>query len=107
MKNVSGIILTFIGALALIFGLSYFGYGMHAFFAPRYTAVDNQVFKESQQYNDGMVRDLENLKMEYINADADHKSAIRAVVLHRFSVYPSDRMPPDLRNFYEQLQSGK
>lgn len=92
---------------ALIFGLSYGSFELYKFFTPRYTAVDNQVFKESQQYNDGMVRDLENLKMEYLNADADHKDALRAITLHRFSVYPKDRMSPDLRNFYEQLQSGR
>ena len=54
-----------------------------------------------------MIRDLENLQMEYINSDAEHKQAIRAVVLHRFSVYPEDRMPVNLRNFYNDLKAGK
>ena len=92
---------------ALMFMISLFGFEMYRFFAPRYTAVDNQVFHESQQYNDGMIRDLENWKLQYINGDTDKKNSIRAIVLHRFSVYPVDRMPFDLRNFYEQLQSGR
>jgi len=79
---------------------------MYKFLAPKYRAVDNMVFKESEQYNDGMIRDLENLQMEYVNGDADKKQALRAIVLHRFSVYPQDRMPPNLRNFYNQLKSG-
>ena len=91
----------------LIFGTAFGSYEMYKFFAPRYTAVDNQVFHESQQYNDGMIRDLENWKLQYINGDTDKKNSIRAIVLHRFSVYPVDRMPFDLRNFYEQLQSGR
>ena len=91
----------------VIFGLSYGGYESYKFFAPKYRAVDNQVFKQSEQYNDGMIRDLENLQMEYINSDAEHKQAIRAVVLHRFSVYPEDRMPVNLRNFYNDLKAGK
>jgi hypothetical protein len=107
MKDALGILLAVIIGAAAIFGISYGGYELYAYFAPRYTAVDNKVFHESQQYNDGMIRDLENLKLEYVNADKDHKDVIRAVVLHRFSVYPEDKMPPDLRNFYEQLQSGK
>jgi hypothetical protein len=94
-------------SLAVIAGLTFLGYESYSFFAPKYRAVDNQVFKESEQYNDGMVRDLEDLQLQYINADAEHKDAIRAIVLHRFSVYPEDKMPPNLRNFYDQLRSGK
>jgi hypothetical protein len=104
-------ILAGIGALvlffALIFGLNLFGLANYSFFAPKYRAVENQVFKESEQYNDGMIRDLENLQMEYIQANADQKQALRAIVLHRFSVYPEDRMPPNLRNFYNDLKAGK
>jgi len=45
--------------------------------------------------------------MDYVNADRDHKDAVRAIVLHRFSVYPEDRLPPNLRNFYNDLRAGK
>jgi hypothetical protein len=65
------------------------------------------VFKESEQYNDGMIRDLENLQLEYINADQAHKDALRSIVLHRFSVYDENRLPANLRLFYEQLREGK
>ena len=96
-----------VAGIVLIIGFSFFSYSMYGYFAPKYRAIDNQVFKESEQYNDGMIRDLENLQMEYINADKEHKDALRAIVLHRFSVYPEDRMPVNLRNFYNQLRSGK
>jgi len=105
-KELSAMVSLFIGAIALIFGLTFLGYKSYEFFAPKYRAVDNQVFKESEQYNDGMIRDLENLQMEYINADAERKQALRAIVLHRFSVYPEDKMPPNLRNFYNSLKAG-
>ena len=93
--------------VAIIFGISFLSYSLYAFFAPKYVEVDNKVFHESQQYNDGMIRDLENLQLEYINADSAKKDSIRAITLHRFSVYPEDKMPPNLRNFYEQLKAGK
>jgi hypothetical protein len=99
---VGGVIL----AGLLLFGISFGGYEMYNFFAPKYRAADNKVFKESEQYNDGMIRDLENLQMEYVNSDADKKQALRAIVLHRFSVYPQERMPANLRNFYNQVKSG-
>jgi len=106
-KEISAVASTIVGAIALIFGLTFLGYKSYEFFAPKYRAVDNEVFKQSEQYNDGMIRDLENLQMEYIGADAEKKQALRAIVLHRFSVYPEDKMPPNLRNFYNDLKAGK
>ena len=106
-KEVSAFVMMIIIGIAAIFGLSFLGYKSYEFFAPKYRAVENQVFKQSEQYNDGMIRDLENLQIEYINADKDHKDALRAIVLHRFSVYPEDKLPPNLRNFYNDLKAGK
>jgi type II secretory pathway component PulC len=103
-KEISAIVVGWIAFIVLAMFGSFWAY---QYFAPKYRAVDNQVFKQSEQYNDGMIRDLENLQLEYINADKDHKDALRAIVLHRFSVYPEDKMPPNLRNFYEQLKAGK
>lgn len=107
MKEFFTTIGAFLGTMLVIALLALFGFGMNSFFAPKYRALDNQVFKESEQYNDGMIRDLESLQMEYINADKEHKDALRAITLHRFSVYPEDKMPPNLRNFYNELRSGK
>jgi hypothetical protein len=96
-----------VASIALMFGLTFASYKAYEFYAPKYRAIDSQVFKESEQYNDGMVRDLENLQLEYMNADKEHKDALRAITLHRFSVYPEDKMPTNLRNFYNELRSGK
>lgn len=105
-KDAMAFIMSIAIGVAAIFGVSYLGYESYKFFAPKYRAVDNQVFKQSEQYNDGMIRDLENLQLEYISADKEHKDALRAIVLHRFSVYPEDKMPPNLRNFYNSLKTG-
>jgi len=107
MKEFLGIVAFIAAAVAVVIGLTFLGYAITDYFAPKYRAIDNKVFKESEQYNDGMVRDLENLQLEYMNADKEHKDALRAIVLHRFSVYPVDKMPPNLRNFYNELRSGK
>ena len=103
-KEISAIVIGWIALVVVAMFGSFFAY---QYFAPKYRAVDNEVFKQSEQYNDGMIRDLENLQVEYINGDADKKQALRAIVLHRFSVYPAEKMPPNLRNFYEQLKAGK
>lgn len=90
--------------LLVIFALDLFGFGSYAFFAPKYTAVQNKVFQESQQYNEGMVRDLENIQRQYVAATPEQRRALKALALHRFEVYPIDRMPPDLQNFYRSLE---
>ena len=103
-KEISAIVVGWVALIVLgMFG-SFFAY---QYFAPKYRQVDNEVFKQSEQYNDGMIRDLENLQIEYISADAEKKQALRAITLHRFSVYPEDKMPPNLRNFYNDLKAGK
>ena len=107
LKEIFGAVGALLVGALLIFALSFGGYEMYKFFAPKYRAVDNQVFKQSEQYNDGMIRDLESLQVEYINADAEKKQALRAIVLHRFSVYPEDKLPANLRNFYNDLKAGK
>ena len=103
-KEISAIVVGWVALIILAMFGSFFAY---QYFAPKYRQVDNEVFKQSEQYNDGMIRDLENLQLEYINADKDHKDALRAITLHRFSVYPVDKMPPNLRNFYNDLRAGK
>ena len=103
-KEISAIVIGWIAFIAVCMFGSFFAY---QYFAPKYRQVDNEVFKQSEQYNDGMIRDLENLQVEYISADAEKKQALRAIVLHRFSVYPEDKMPPNLRNFYNSLKAGK
>jgi len=103
-KEISAIVVGWVALVIMAMFGSFFAY---QYFAPKYRAVDNQVFKQSEQYNDGMIRDLENLQMDYINADKDHKDVLRAIVLHRFSVYPEDKLPPNLRNFYNDLKAGK
>ena len=106
-KEISAFVMVVIIGLAAVFGLTFLGYKSYEFFAPKYRAVDNKVYHESEQYNEGMVRDLENLQLEYINATPEGKQSLRAIVLHRFSVYPEDKLPPNLRNFYNDLKAGK
>lgn len=92
--------------LAFVFGMSLFGFGMNSFFAPKYRALDNQVYKESTQYNEGMIRDLENLQLEYMKANDTQKAALKDIILHRFSVYDVNRLPNNLYTFYTKLRSG-
>lgn len=89
--------------LALVGGLGYVSYLAYSFYAPRYEQVRYNTFKQSQTYNDGMIRDLQNLKMDYLKANDEQKAALKAITIHRFSVYDTSRLPPDLQSFYYSL----
>jgi len=89
--------------LPLIGGLGYISYMAYAFYAPKYEQVRYNTFKESQAYNDGMLRDLQNLRMEYIKSNDEQKAALKAIALQRFSVYEINRLPYDLQAFYNSL----
>jgi hypothetical protein len=94
-------------SMALLFiSMPFIGYYSYQYFAPKYMEVQHKVFKESTSYNDGMLRDLENLMLEYQNADASHKEAIKAIVIHRFSVYDTNRLPSHLAAFKQSLVRG-
>lgn len=93
-----------VGALGAVFILCLFGYGMSSFFAPRYAEIDSKVFHESAQYNDGMVRDLENLEREYNSVKTrEERDALKSTILHRFSVYPQNKLSPGLKQFYNRV----
>ena len=101
------VVLSILGSVVLLFLVvflgDYFSLWATGFFAPRYEQVRHDTFKNSQTYNDGMIRELYNLKIQYDQADAEGKKGIRGFALHEFSVYPIDRLPPDLQQFYAQL----
>ena len=102
--------LTIIGAFILGFILiSGFNLGLRqaGFFAPKHVELDNQVSVTMQQYQTGMVSDLQNLRHEYEAGNKERKDAIRASIIRRFSAYPENKMPQDLQIFYRALLSGK
>lgn len=82
------------------------GFWSFAYFAPKIEQVRYNTFKESQAYNDGMLRDLYDIQRDYLKADANGKASLRAIAIHRFSTFPVEKMPADLKVFYVQLKEG-
>ena len=107
MRDFFGIVFSIFAAILLVFGLSFGSYKMYEFFAPKYRAVDAKVFKESEQYNDGMIRDLSELQHQYVTASKDDQASLRPIIRHRFEAYDRDRLPADLREFYDSINSTK
>ena len=104
VKLMWGLVIAVISVMLLAFVGNMLGFAQFAFFAPRIEQVRYDTFKQSQAYNDGMIRDLENLKLQYMQANPEQKAALRGIVLHRFSVYDTNRLPTDLQVFINQVQ---
>lgn len=103
-------VLIVIAGLLVLIGLGWFltmnDLAMQAFFAPRVRAIESHTFKMSEQYNEGMIRDLENLRLQYVSASGEQKQAIKSTILHRFEVFDAEQLTPDLRRFYQTLTTG-
>lgn len=91
------------GAVVIV-GFSALSFGIYKLSAPAYEQVRYDTFKNSQAYNDGMLRDLFDLKREYEKADEEHKAADKALIIHRFEVYDINRLPAELQAFYYSLR---
>lgn len=99
--GVVGIILIIAG----IFGMSYLSYLGYAFFAPKYEAVRRDTQIESRAYSEGMVRRLYDLKRQYeAAATPEAKATIVAAARHEYSIFPRDRMPPELGAWWDSVQ---
>lgn len=82
-------------------GSDFFLYKM---FAPKYEQVRRNTFEQSQAYNEGMRRDLENIRNQYLaEKDPAAKAALKATFVHRAEGYPNE-LPADLQSFYQSIR---
>lgn len=87
-----------------IFAVSYFGYGLTSFFAPRYEAVRRDTMLNSRSYDEGAKRELYRLKLQYEQAKTDsERDTIAAAARHEFQIFPQERLPVDLHGFMVQV----
>lgn len=75
-------------------------------FGVRKADVQRRIFEQSQSYNEGMLQDLEHLAVQYEMANGDQKLALKALVIHRFEIFPQDKLTPQLRHFYSYMMEG-
>jgi hypothetical protein len=99
-----GGILAVVLVVVLATGGRYIGWKSNQYFAPREEQVRRDTFEQSQAYNEGMRRDLEEIKDQYLATnDPASKAALRATFIHRAEGYPN-QLPADLQSFYDSLK---
>ncbi len=96
------VFLAFIGigafGLLCIVGLQFFGLMNYQFFAPKYEAARREVFENTQSYQQGSIRDFDNLYLAYVQAKSeDEKAVILDTLRHRAAGVQLDNIPPRVR----------
>lgn len=97
-----------LGILAAIIGLCFVlnlaGLASFSFFAPKAEQVRYNTFKESQAYNDGVIRELYAYRIQYDQANPGQKMAMRGAIMHEVSTYPKERLPAELQQFVTRVE---
>ncbi len=97
-----------VGAILAVFALVWIGQGndffLYKVFAPAYEQVRRETFEQTKSYNQGMIQELQNMQFEYAKAAPEQKDALASIILHRAADYDMDKLPPDLRQFVQQLR---
>lgn len=108
VARVMGVLVLFVivgGGLAwMVQGNEFFLYKV---FAPARENVRREVFENTKSFNQGMIQELQNLQLEYVQAEEEHKKALASVILHRSADFPEDKLPEDLRAFIQDLKKER
>jgi hypothetical protein len=109
LKALFGGVGAIIVAIALIIGVTfgggYLSLTVYKTFATKWESARTDVYRENKSYVEGTIRDLRDLRREYITAEEGHKDAIRSLILHRAGELDWDRLPADLREFLNELEA--
>lgn len=93
--------------LVLIFGLEWLGLAWKRYFEPKHRSVERQVFKETRSYNEGVVQQLADYRLQYLQAETEQdRKAILSTVRHQFGEYDENRLSPELSSFLRKAKYG-
>jgi hypothetical protein len=103
----SAIALIIVGSIGAIIGLGFalqaLDLGFYAFWAPKYKAVERQVFEESKPYVQGKIQYLNRLRADYELATDDQKLGLKSVIKREASQIKPELLPLDLQYFIKGL----
>lgn len=104
--TVFGVVIGLVTIGGLLVGGYELSYRMFQHYAPRYEQVRRETYEQSRAYQEGTVRDLENLRLEYGRAQTDSaRAAIKDTVRERSADLPDDlQLSPSLQAFLDQMK---
>lgn len=106
MKGYIENLLAIVIALATCAMLVVFSWCVWAWLAPRSETVRRETYEESRAYREGVVREVESARTQYLTAPRESRAAIRAYVLSRVTDFPDDALPDYLRPWVDCLRGA-
>ncbi|MFA6447743.1 MAG: hypothetical protein WCW31_05870 [Patescibacteria group bacterium] len=101
-------VLWIVFGLMVILGLTWVIQGndffLYKVFAPKYEAARRETFEQSKAYNQGTIQELQRMRFEYVKAAPEQKAALASVILHQVADFDENRLPPNLKDFINQLK---
>ena len=105
MKTILFAILGIVTFIALIFGLQALDYGSLIFWGTKYENAHREIFEQTKSFRDGSARDLDNLRIAYLQAkSSEEKSIIKDTIRHRADGVPADQLSPAIQQI---INSGE
>jgi len=96
--------------VVLAFTFEIGGLQWKSFFAPKYAAVERQVFKETRSYNEAKVQALVKYRRQYITASDEDKEALAGLIRVEFAEFyadgKADELEPSLRKFLRNVMEN-
>ena len=89
----------------LVASMPFVGLAYYRVLTPAYVATDNEVFHESQQYQDGIRRDLADMQSEYITASPEQKQALAAIIRDRYGAIDRSILTADENTFLDSVET--
>ena len=94
-------VMFWVGVVAVF--LAVLGTGIYWFSAPAQVAIENRTFHASQPYQDGMARELDEMRMAYLSASPASQEAIRATVRQRYAGFNPSSLPMSEQVFLSEM----
>lgn len=107
MRTTLAVIGVLIALLAVTWAIQGNDFFMYKVFAPKYAAVQREVFTNTPSYVQGTTQELQNMQFEYVKADSAHKDALASIILRRAAAIDNKLLPQDLQSFIEKLKSER
>ena len=101
IKIAGAFVLLIIIGLALEFG----GVKWIGIIKPMQEEVRRDNFESSRAFNEGVIRDLADYHLQWLDADVEDRPAIETVVRHRFPNYAAEDVPAgELRAWFVSVR---
>lgn len=89
--------------VGLTFGSTWLKIQWMRFFGTEIESARTDIYRENKSYVEGTVRDLREMRVEYLKASDEHKDALASLILQRANELDWDRLPSDVRGFLKEI----